>query len=833
MTLRSWVLPTVLLSLAAIGVGEDLAEKAAAIRPVGFVTHFGLGSYDELAQAPVTAELCDLIHWNLKNFDEANPSVESIVPDMANAGEWLSILGAAGRPGFPIIDTSMHHTSIPWRQEMTRALGENMLDAAGNVRPFSSLHSPVFRASVRRYLDQVVAWFKENDTAGSVPAYIDGAEWFFPASLDFSPQAIAAFRVWLQAKYASLDALNAAWGSAFGEWDSVDAPRYSPVGSWQAAEPTWTADYILEAVMAQDGIPVEPGKRYLISAEATGTGVAGQYASLEVFWADANGTVTRIDAAMADERTPGTTRLEEAVRAPAGAATARLRGNLWGPGTVDYRNPSMRDFDSGVERASCDVGDWHLQSVSKLGAGAATVEDGVLVLRLEGTPGESRFAHLSLALEDWVTFSHEAMAAWLNECAERMKGIDPTRAVASYVGCVFGMEAMWDYGMMTQRLDISLANSPAIDINGIQMCIAGDDFTWATYLVDLARKYEKPVWGTDLVDFPYGHYSGFENIYRASLATVQHGIDGILWYCWRGVPDYSYFERLAEVDRNRLIHDTRAAMDAVKDYTPVIRAAQLSPILPYSLADERGQKGDMIDNGGLYHLLLDTGIAVDIITPYELEHDETRLDGYEILFMSDCPVLPAGCYRQVHAFAERGGKVVSTGRIPRVDMRGDLLDSPLEEASNVVWLPEKLGRPYWGRLHKEQVHGNTPAMLVEAPDPDRTPEARRLLRERLLEAVSNVGWTPPITFDENLGTIHVVPYHRTETREWLLFLVHKGAGRSPGVTLTFNLDTEPTGGEAWGDFDKRLPVEVNEGRITVPDFAHTCLVRLTGPGMGR
>jgi hypothetical protein len=806
------------------GASQELAEKAVAIRPVGFVTHFALGSYDELAKAPVIAELCDLIHWRLLDFDEANPQVENIVPDMAQAAEWLPILGESGRKGFPIIDTSMHHTMIPWRNAMTRELGEDMRDAAGNTRPFSSLHSPAFRASVNRYLDQMIAWFAEHDTQGSVPAYINGAEWFYPASLDFSPQAIAAFRDWLLAKYASLDALNAAWGAQFADWPAVDAPRFSPVGAWQAAEPTWTPDYILEAVMALDGLPVEAGQRYVISAEATGTGTAGEFAGLEVFWADANGTVTRIDAATAGEREPGSNLLEETVRAPAGAATARLRGSLWGPGTVMYRNPSMRELDTDKELASAKAEDWHLQSVSPDAQGTVTVENGGLVLRLEGTAGTPRFAHLSAALEDWTVFSHEAMAGWLDTCAQRIKRIDPTRPVSSYVGCVFGMQAMWDYGMMTQRLDISLANSSAIDINGIQMSIAGDDFTWATYLVDVARKYEKPIWGTDLVDFPYGHYSGFENIYRASLATVQHGIDGILWYCWRGVPDYSYFERLAEVDRNRLIRDTRSALDAVEGYAPVVRAAMLSPILAYSLADEGGQKGDMLDHGGLYHLLLDAGMAVDVVTPYEIARNAETLNHYEMLFLSDCPVLPKEVYAALAKFIANGGKLITSGRIPQVDLKGDALQPALE--GTVISLSEKVGRPYWGRLHKAQVYGNTPAMLVEAPDPERTPESRRVLRQRLHDAVAEAGWVPPVVFADNLGATHAVPYHQVETGEWLLFLVHTDKGRSPQVSIQLNLGAAFTGGEAWCDFDRRHPVVITGDMLTVPDFSHACIVRL-------
>ncbi len=187
---------TAALCVSAPGQTRDVKADAAALHPVGFVTHFHLGSYEELAEAPVTAELCDLIHWRMVGLDEANPRVEDIRPDMTHAEEWLPILEATGRDGFPIIDTAVHHTNNPWRHAMTSALGESMLGAAGEERTFSSLHSPTFRESVFRYIDQMIPWFKEHDEARLVKGYFNGAEWFYPATLDFSPYAIAAFRGW-------------------------------------------------------------------------------------------------------------------------------------------------------------------------------------------------------------------------------------------------------------------------------------------------------------------------------------------------------------------------------------------------------------------------------------------------------------------------------------------------------------------------------------------------------------------------------------------------------------------------------------------------------------
>ncbi|MCC4906742.1 beta-galactosidase [Microbacterium sp. cx-59] len=58
-------------------------------------------------------------------------------------------------------------------------------------------------------------------------------EYGVPVGEDYSPNAVAAWREWLRARYGTLDALNSAWGTAFwgqhyGEWEHVGAPAAAP-----------------------------------------------------------------------------------------------------------------------------------------------------------------------------------------------------------------------------------------------------------------------------------------------------------------------------------------------------------------------------------------------------------------------------------------------------------------------------------------------------------------------------------------------------------------------------------------------------------------------------
>ncbi|RLK52611.1 beta-galactosidase [Microbacterium telephonicum] len=90
--------------------------------------------------------------------------------------------------------------------------------------------SPVFRAHAlrltralaERYADHpaLVAWHVSNEL-GCHNLY------------DYSDDAAAAFRIWLQERYTSIDALNDAWGTAFwsqryGDFDEILPPRTAP-----------------------------------------------------------------------------------------------------------------------------------------------------------------------------------------------------------------------------------------------------------------------------------------------------------------------------------------------------------------------------------------------------------------------------------------------------------------------------------------------------------------------------------------------------------------------------------------------------------------------------
>lgn len=839
--------------------------------PVGFVVHESEGYLDELDQYGVSAELSNVFVWRLKSTDPLQ--VDFDIPS-----QWLRRIQDSKHTAYPIVDTSVFHSGGRRGQE-AEEIGQQMCGPDGKTfkrgdTSWASLFSPLFRKGVFEYTDQLVDWIVDNDKEHRIPAYVDGAEWFMPGMVDYSPLAVAQFQLWLKDKYVNLETLNRQWGSNFQRWDEADPPRGTLLGDLYSGMRTIGFSGGGFCQYESPGFPVETGKDYWIQATLEQRDVAPGLCGIKLICLDAEGKEIKYigDGQFYWCDAPGGGRIETFCRIPVRAATARLALKLMGPGRVTFSNPQVSFFPRSGNLVPDEAEKWGF-SVQALSVGDYTNRAGAGTYTLKMVPRELPYEHTGLAWDDWIAFSYESMADWLNTCAARMKKRDPSRDVMSYLGCVFGTATLGDFSMYWQRLDISLANSPGIDINGIQVCIAADDYTMTTTPVDMARKYGKPIYLTDFVDFPYGLWSGFSAAYRGIMTAIQHGAAGTFPYAWvdtHAGTDYQYFKQMSGTQVKKFIDDQFAALAAVKGCRVCTDIAFVLPVMPYSLADDGGYKSDLLDIGGWCQLLNDAGIIADFYTPYELANRDWDLCRYKTVILPDCPVLPREVNEVLVEYVRQGGTLLGAGRAPALDLRGQPLKKRLAESATefradrfetnrlsgdeigvaraivgalkqsrrtatgrgqVLWIDEKLGKSYWGQARRGRPHGNTPAVYLK---PSYTPVAeimRQGIRMELRQTLADCIPDPLVKAVAGSEDAGIVLFAEGEPGKGktVLFAVNHGKGRHAPVTVQLSRRMAGLQGTVQVDFDRTVTVAVGDtGRLELSGFSDTVIATFQG-----
>ncbi|NYD67599.1 beta-galactosidase [Agromyces atrinae] len=123
-------------------------------------------------------------------------------------------------------------------------------------RGMVSPSSPEYRRAATGITEQLARRYASNP---AVVMWHIHNEYGAPISDSYDDYSVAAFREWARARYTTLDALNAAWGTLFwgqryGDWDEIDAPRLSASVSNQAQRldyQRFTSDALLACYVAE------------------------------------------------------------------------------------------------------------------------------------------------------------------------------------------------------------------------------------------------------------------------------------------------------------------------------------------------------------------------------------------------------------------------------------------------------------------------------------------------------------------------------------------------------------------------------------------------------
>ncbi len=129
-----------------------------------------------------------------------------------------------------------------------------------------SLGHPVFRARARAWYaalatflapywnDPVISWQLDNETGLMFANRI--------GQIDFNPHTILRFRAWITERYATIEALNAAWSTKLPALAAVLPPRppltQAQITDWQWFLEDWIEDYLrfLARTAREVGVPV-------------------------------------------------------------------------------------------------------------------------------------------------------------------------------------------------------------------------------------------------------------------------------------------------------------------------------------------------------------------------------------------------------------------------------------------------------------------------------------------------------------------------------------------------------------------------------------------------
>ncbi|MEN6384268.1 MAG: beta-galactosidase, partial [Phycisphaerales bacterium] len=337
-------------SLTTITLSAVSACSSISSEFVGFVVHPHEGHTDVIDQYNVTAELSNVFLWRVKDHN-------SLEVDFEPASKWITQLYGYNRAAYPIIDTSVFHTS-GWRAERTRQSGQFMTGSDSKewgattngdyFQTWSSLYSPIFREDVLKYTDQLVEWVKKNDPNYKIPGYVNGAEWFMPGMVDYNPLGIAEFQHWLEKKYEKLENLNFLWGSTFEKWSDVDPPRGYLLGDLYVGMRTVGFGSKAEAVGCQyesQLFNIVSDSIYHVKAELYQKNTPRGLYGIKLDCYDKNNNLIKYvgdgQFYWADIPNNGKGDLSAYCRMPSNAVKARLKLKLMSPGTVHFIDPQI------------------------------------------------------------------------------------------------------------------------------------------------------------------------------------------------------------------------------------------------------------------------------------------------------------------------------------------------------------------------------------------------------------------------------------------------------------------------------------------------------------
>ena len=532
---------------------------------------------------------------------------------------------------------------------------------------------------------------------------------------------------------------------------------------------------------------VTPGKKLTFELDVTNEGLTVGSSGLEVSWLAAdNPRPFKIDQSPVFSEPNGDKTISFTLTVPPRVAKAWLLPKLRGMGKVTFHavrvldeaghnlapNPTLDPAKGGWHFVAWSAGKEDKLSHSWDAPGQMTIE-----YRLDGKPGLEGDPEYPLAVvDDWFNYRYESFAQFIDWMAAECRAADPNRPVVTYLTFAFANPFEWDYAQqMAISLDYWAENADNQAILGMQLNSSEGDFDSVTAAIDMVRRFDKPMWAIDLLDFTKGTYLGEAGLTRTSLSVLQHGgaDSGIQYYCWYGTTDYNYAELGVEA-LARMTTSVKQAASQLEGAKPVCEIALVEPVMPLFPYIPQ-PANDWADYMGWYKLLARAGVCPDVYTLHALESAD--LTNYKAVVIPDSPYLSHEALLTLGKATSAGVKLIGSGRFGLHDMTGrELPAQALPQFARQFEKPigkQILGDTY--RLHDKG--GNTPARLIckagspnfDLPQVDWALEALKQAGVRVLARPTNA-----------TATVTLTPFQKDG--KWLVFALPQSDWSGP-VTI--------------------------------------------------
>jgi hypothetical protein len=278
---------------------------------------------------------------------------EKQIVNFDRAEKWLNNVYKSSRHAYPILDTGIHHSDSEWMKAIWKETNSFIIGADGSPRPYASFHSKAYQKVIYNYIDQLIDWIVKNDTRKQIPAYINGAEWFWPwGELDYSPMALTAFRDWLKNKYCSIEKLNAAWGSDFKSWQDAGPLPVSHCGDTYAGHISMSTDGSREFSWTSPIYEIQADSHYLLTAVCQTSGVPEGLFVAKFLWMDKTGKVLYDNGAFEGDVEAYSLNLENEsspqkeilARSPVNASKVKVSFIVFGHGKANVKDIAFRTY---------------------------------------------------------------------------------------------------------------------------------------------------------------------------------------------------------------------------------------------------------------------------------------------------------------------------------------------------------------------------------------------------------------------------------------------------------------------------------------------------------